>query len=448
MPNLIEHIDAIARREQRDVLYLEFHPQPCELARGYRYLLDEQRGRVLQWLDANGHPWQPCGSYADGSGMQPYLGQVHVATAHDAELPDYRQLRDHLELPDGNMRIPGVRFYLMPLKMAAQNAAHDAPGFWNSEFTNTHRTAMTFDADRLKQFMDIPFVPQPFASAKIPRVWAESIGITEEDLMEFEIGMADLPDTKLSRYQVRDICRAPGTHVLIGYICAMAWGAQGVGPTSRHAISAWAARAALIPALEEIKAGGLALDQAYKLFCGDGVVTGLGVSYFTKLIFFFMPEMNGYIVDQWTAKSINYLTGRDVVIIDDEAPTRRNTEVHYAQYRAMVDALVEELRAVGQHNTGEEVEQRLFSSGGKGDAVGAWRAIIRLAFGEGKDEAIEEAAPIQPNKMQQATAIYLENPGAKSRVVIQLFIDQAGLTRAGASTYYYSIKGKQKKSGT
>ena len=137
MPSLIEHIDAIARREQRDVLYLEFHPQRRELARGYRYLFDEQRERLLQWLDANGHPWRLCGPYADGSGMQPYLGQVYVATAYDASLPSYRQLRDHLELPNGNMRLSGVRFYLMPLKMADQNAAHDAPGFWDFEFTNT-----------------------------------------------------------------------------------------------------------------------------------------------------------------------------------------------------------------------------------------------------------------------------------------------------------------------
>ena len=50
--------------------------------------------------------------------------------------------------------------------------------------------------------------------------------------------------------------------------------------------------------------------------------------------------------------------------------------------------------------------------------------------------------PLKSNKMAQATAIYLENIGAKSRVVIQLFIDVAKLTPAGASTYYYSIKRK------
>ena len=301
---------------------------------------------------------------------------------------------------------------------------------------------MTFDENRLKQFMDIPFVLQPFASAKIARNWAESLGITEEDLQEYGLFMADLPDDMKNRYQVQEICQNPEKHVLIGYICSMAWGGQGPGVMRPNAQRAWAARAAIIPVLEKIKAGGLSLQQAYDLFCGDNEITGLGPAYFTKLIFFFMPEKQAYIMDQWTAKSANYLTGRKVVKMYGHAPARSNTGADFANYCALVEALAEQLRAVGQPNTGEQVEQRLFSSGGAGSALGAWRAIIRKEFGVGRGEVIENVKPLKSNKMAQATAIYLENIGAKSRVVIQLFIDVAKLTPAGASTYYYSIKRK------
>jgi len=37
MPGLIEHIDAIARKKQRAVLYLEFHPEPYREWRNYSF---------------------------------------------------------------------------------------------------------------------------------------------------------------------------------------------------------------------------------------------------------------------------------------------------------------------------------------------------------------------------------------------------------------------------
>ncbi len=64
MPTLIDHIDAIARRRQCDVLYLEFHPQDHEQYRSYHHEADPQRGTILAWLAANGIDWLPCGPNA------------------------------------------------------------------------------------------------------------------------------------------------------------------------------------------------------------------------------------------------------------------------------------------------------------------------------------------------------------------------------------------------
>lgn len=125
MPQLIEHIDAIARRKERAVLYLEFHPR--EEWRRYRFEADNVREGVLAWLDANQVPWQPCGPFAVPGGAGPYLGQVYLDVPFDVDLPAYERLRDYLECADGIMRHPGVRFYVMPYDHAQQNAAHDAP---------------------------------------------------------------------------------------------------------------------------------------------------------------------------------------------------------------------------------------------------------------------------------------------------------------------------------
>lgn len=127
MPQLIEHVDAIARQLGRDILYLEFHP-PGQW-RGYRCQDDQARAETLAWLDRHAIGWQPCGPFADPPNLLPWLGQVALDLPYDAALPRYALLRDHLEFPDGSMRQPGVRFHVMPLAYAMRNAAHDAPGF-------------------------------------------------------------------------------------------------------------------------------------------------------------------------------------------------------------------------------------------------------------------------------------------------------------------------------
>lgn len=130
MPAQIEYIDAIARKKQRAVLYLEFHPRPFKEWRNYDYRNDSTRATVLAWFNAHGIPWTECGSFANPDVMPPYLGQVYIDVPYDESLPEYRMLADYLEHPDGTIRHEGVRFYAMPLDHAMQNAAHDEAGFW------------------------------------------------------------------------------------------------------------------------------------------------------------------------------------------------------------------------------------------------------------------------------------------------------------------------------
>lgn len=61
MPQIIDHIDAIARRLQRAALYLEFHAEDRSERRAYRYQQDAMRVRVMDWLDASHVNWQAAG---------------------------------------------------------------------------------------------------------------------------------------------------------------------------------------------------------------------------------------------------------------------------------------------------------------------------------------------------------------------------------------------------
>jgi hypothetical protein len=136
MPMTIEHIDAIARREQRDVLYVCFHPQNWgDLGDDgswldYDYDQDDRRNAVIMWLDDHSIPWVECGPIASETCMRSYLGEIYIDIPFDEGNPQYQLLRDYLEYPDGTMRDENVRFYYLSLEDAMKNAHHDDPGFW------------------------------------------------------------------------------------------------------------------------------------------------------------------------------------------------------------------------------------------------------------------------------------------------------------------------------
>jgi hypothetical protein len=136
MPMLIEHIDAIARKKQRDVLNIEFHPvnwgMDCEddSWRAYDYNQDTRRATVIAWLDGHNILWQKCGPVASETGFRSYLGEIYVDVPFDVNDPQYQLVCNYLENPDGTMRDENVRWYYLPLDHAMKNAHHDEPGFW------------------------------------------------------------------------------------------------------------------------------------------------------------------------------------------------------------------------------------------------------------------------------------------------------------------------------
>lgn len=137
MPMLIEHIDAIARKKQRDVLYVTFHPIKSSDNRilhftPFAWEQDTKRQEVCKWLSEHHIHWQICGHIANENSMISYQGQIYLDVPYDNNDSLYALVRDYLEYPDGSQRFETVGFWYLPLEKAMENAHHDEPGFWEN----------------------------------------------------------------------------------------------------------------------------------------------------------------------------------------------------------------------------------------------------------------------------------------------------------------------------
>jgi hypothetical protein len=199
----------------------------------------------------------------------------------------------------------------------------------------------------------------------IPSQWADDMRIVHSFV---------LPNVVLTREEVRVICQDPQIDLVYAYLIVMAWGAQGRGPGGRkHVQAAWGSQKKLLEHLIEIKFGRLTREQEYDLFTNKGEIVGLGPSYFTKLLYFFSPNPNRYIMDQWTMKPIILLTGKNIIRHSNQGPTRQNTGKNYELFCQVIEDLVEKVGA----NSGDDVEQRLFSFGSiKRQPRGEFRQLV------------------------------------------------------------------------
>lgn len=134
MPMILEHIDAIARKKGRDVLFLDF-PQnigsdESEIFADVDWDELPVRQQAIAWLDQNQIEWRECGHIANENMMCGYRGRIYIDVPFDLENIVFQKLSEHLETPEGEMKIAGVTFCYLPLEVAMKNAHHDESGFW------------------------------------------------------------------------------------------------------------------------------------------------------------------------------------------------------------------------------------------------------------------------------------------------------------------------------
>jgi hypothetical protein len=216
----------------------------------------------------------------------------------------------------------------------------------------------------IQKLEQTPHFPQG-AVGIAPSDWARRMSIQHS---------FSLPKKPMTRQEVRSICQDSNQDILQAYLIAMAWGGQGLGPGGkRHAQAAWRNQPQLSSKIEAIRKGDLSRAQSYDLFIGDAKVDGLGPAYFTKLLYFFRPSNDCYIMDQWTTKPIILLTGMNLIRHTNQGPSQSNTGLNYELFCRIIEDLAEKMGV----NSGDEMEQRLFSNGGVGRSPrGEFRQFI------------------------------------------------------------------------
>ena len=129
MPTAIDSIDHIARKKQRDVVFIAFGRQEGETL--YDHHNDPKREQLLRWLDVHQIAWEKADLFASECGFRAYRGSIYVDVPYDEQNAQFQLLKGHLENESGEMLDPEITLYYVPLEEAMKNAHHDEPGFWD-----------------------------------------------------------------------------------------------------------------------------------------------------------------------------------------------------------------------------------------------------------------------------------------------------------------------------
>lgn len=233
----------------------------------------------------------------------------------------------------------------------------------NLEFNDTHLEAFTRLGANRQDFV-----------GRQPKAWAISVG-ADVDVY------AGLPDKHLNRDYLKAMCNVDGIDGIFTseqcFLAIMAWGGMQVN----HGRRVWNVRKDLIEIIGSLRDGSLSRSDAYEQFQrfrARNPGCGMGPAFYTKLIFFAHPCHDGYIMDQWTARSINLLrdTEHDAFSMHMTKAGKayrvsdRNCARTYEEFCLTIEELAKRLGI-----SPEAVEERLFCHGGRNP--GDWRAYVR-----------------------------------------------------------------------
>jgi hypothetical protein len=105
----------------------------------------------------------------------------------------------------------------------------------------------------------------------------------------------------------------------------------------------------------------------------------MGPAYFTKLIYFLRASQDGYIMDQWTARSINLLRTPDQRLVrmhihaKGQAVSSHNDAHAYEEFCRSLEELSDALFGSRLPVDVDRAERQIFS---RGHGRGAWRKYL------------------------------------------------------------------------
>lgn len=174
---------------------------------------------------------------------------------------------------------------------------------------------------------------------------------------------------RFTRYELFDYCRNPKNDDLNVLIAILSWG----GMRRDHGRLLFKNTVSILDIVNKLRGGFYQTrKQAFATIHASrakGFLPGLGVGYFTKLICFLSPNLNGYIMDQWVGKSINLLTGINLVKITGKTWVNDNNNSDtYEKFCIYIDNHARLMKC-----SGFEAEKRFFSIG---RGRGIWRKYL------------------------------------------------------------------------
>ena len=115
MPLLIEYIDEIACRLNRDVLMIG--PDRTTAAKhDSSWKRSLERKSLLTWLDEQHINWELCGWLSTPGVTHSYQGDIYLDFLYSPDDARYQKFRNFVqEQENGSVKWPGVRVYLLTI---------------------------------------------------------------------------------------------------------------------------------------------------------------------------------------------------------------------------------------------------------------------------------------------------------------------------------------------
>jgi hypothetical protein len=207
-----------------------------------------------------------------------------------------------------------------------------------------------------------------------------------------KLSCCNFPDNKLNRINLYKYCHLRNENgsfvndIQCCFVAIMAWGGANrkhVASLLEHHNNNW------VTLLDDFRVNTITRRDAYQQLFNlrsVGDLPGVGPAFYTKLIYFLRPWTSdhndiGYIMDQWTSKSINILFQPPIVKLSKPYKGKggnvldSNDENIYDVFCNLVDQLTRiinnQLRTA---LTGHDIETALFSVGGR--PPGNWRRYV------------------------------------------------------------------------
>ena len=202
----------------------------------------------------------------------------------------------------------------------------------------------------------------------------EWIGYLNKHLKNLEKDVNQFSQTPLDRPALYKIAGDKYISDVDFTLNVLAWG----GMRRNHGALLFKTWEQWIHLIGQIRSGSVSREFAYKKFQqlrANGLLSGMGPAFFTKLIFFGLPKHDGYILDQWTGRSINFLLDEPLIKLSGSKGGQRvsdsNDFLVYSNFCIAIEELADLMPVVNEPRHMEEI---LFSWGGR--RKGAWRTYL------------------------------------------------------------------------